>query len=80
MSAPQHRRDEPPTGLAASAIACGSAGTNGFVVRRSIWLEAVRLERSAGLIYPAGQERRRLDNPVQAMDGRTRPYTEVTAR
>ena len=65
---------------AALRIACDDGGTSGFIAGRSIWKEAVGLERSARLIYLADEGKRRLDNLVQVMDGRARPYTEVTAR
>jgi tagatose-1,6-bisphosphate aldolase len=61
-------------------IACDAGGTSGFIAGRSIWKETVGMERSARQAYLADEGKRRLDNLVQVIDGRARPYTEVTAR
>ena len=47
---------------------------------RSIWKEAVGMERPARQAFLADEGKRRLDNLVQVIDGRARPYTEVTTR
>ncbi|MET3808788.1 tagatose-1,6-bisphosphate aldolase [Nakamurella sp. UYEF19] len=65
---------------AALRIACDDGGTSGFIAGRSIWKETVGLERTARIAYLADEGKRRLDNLVQVIDGRARPYTEVTAR
>ena len=65
---------------AALRISCDDGGTSGFIAGRSIWKEAVGMDRSARQAYLADEGRRRLDNLVQVIDGRARPYTEVTAR
>ncbi len=38
------------------------------------------MSRPARRTFLADEGRRRLDNLVQVIDGRARPYTEVTAR
>ena len=55
-------------------------GTSGFIAGRSIWKDAVGMEVTARRSFLADEGRRRLDNLVQVIDGRARPYTEVTAR
>lgn len=42
--------------------------------------EAVGMDREARQAYLADEGKRRLDNLVQVIDGRARPYTEVTTR
>ena len=65
---------------AALRISCDDGGTSGFIAGRSIWKEAVAMDRPARQAYLADEGRRRLDNLVQVIDGRARPYTEVTVR
>jgi tagatose-1,6-bisphosphate aldolase len=65
---------------AALRIACDDGGTSGFIAGRSIWKEAVGMEPAVRRAYLAEEGKRRLDNLVQVIDGRARPYTEVTAR
>lgn len=42
--------------------------------------QAVGMGHPARPAHPADEERRRLDNLVQVIDGRARPYTEVTTQ
>lgn len=65
---------------AALRISCDDGGTSGFIAGRSIWKEAVGMDRPARQAYLADEGKRRLDNLVQVIDGRARPYTEVTTR
>lgn len=53
-------------------------GASGFIAGRSMWKEAVGMDRQARQAYLADERKQRLDNLVQVMDGRARPYTEVT--
>ncbi len=46
----------------------------------SVWKEAIGMSSPARQIFLAHEGPRRLDNLVQVIDGRARPYTEVTAR
>ncbi len=61
-------------------ISCDDGGTSGFIAGRSIWKDAVGMSRTARQSFLADEGQRRLDNLVQVIDGRARPYTEVTAR
>jgi len=65
---------------AALRISCDDGGTSGFIAGRSIWKEAVGMDRARRQAFLADEGKRRLDNLVQVIDGRARPYTEVTAR
>jgi len=65
---------------AALRVSCDEGGTSGFIAGRSIWKETVGMDRPARQAYLADEGKRRLDNLVQVIDGRARPYTEVTAR
>ena len=65
---------------AALRISCDAGGASGFIAGRSIWKEAVGMDRPTRQAYLADEGRRRLDNLVQVIDGRARPYTEVTTR
>ncbi|QNK81679.1 hypothetical protein [Nakamurella sp. PAMC28650] len=65
---------------AALRISCDDGGTSGFIAGRSIWKDAVGMSRPERQAFLADEGRRRLDNLVQVIDGRARPYTEVTAR
>lgn len=65
---------------AALRISCDDGGASGFIAGRSIWKEAVGMDRAARQAYLADEGKRRLDNLVQVIDGRARPYTEVTTR
>jgi tagatose-1,6-bisphosphate aldolase len=65
---------------AALRIACDDGGTSGFIAGRSIWKEAVGMDRRTRQAFLGDVGKRRLDNLVQVIDGRARPYTEVTAR
>ncbi len=46
----------------------------------SVWKEAIGMSSPARQTFLAHEGPRRLDNLVQVIDGRARPYTEVTAR
>lgn len=61
-------------------IACDAGGTSGFIAGRSIWKDAVGMDRPTRQAFLADEGKRRLDNLVTVIDGRARPYTEVTAR
>lgn len=65
---------------AALRVSCDEGGTSGFIAGRSIWKDAVGLDRETRQAFLADEGKRRLDNLVQVIDGRARPYTEVTAR
>ncbi|SDO52064.1 tagatose 1,6-diphosphate aldolase [Nakamurella panacisegetis] len=65
---------------AALRISCDAGGASGFIAGRSIWKDAVGMDQVTRKAYLADEGRRRLDNLVQVIDGRARPYTEVTAR
>ncbi len=65
---------------AALRISCDAGGASGFIAGRSIWKDAVGMSRPERQAFLADEGRRRLDNLVQVIDGRARPYTEVTAR
>ena len=54
--------------------------TVGIPDARSIRNEAVGMDGAAPTAYLADEGKRRLDNLVQVIDGRARPYTEVTSR
>ncbi len=58
-------------------ISCDEGGTSGFIAGRSIWKEAVGMERPARQEFLGNEGRRRLDALVQVIDGRARPYSEV---
>ena len=65
---------------AALRVSCDEGGTSGFIAGRSIWKDAVGMEVTARRSFLADEGKRRLDNLVQVIDGRARPYTEVTVR
>ena len=65
---------------AALRVSCDEGGTSGFIAGRSIWKDAVGMDRQTRQAFLADEGKRRLDNLVQVIDGRARPYTEVTAR
>ena len=65
---------------AALRISCDAGGASGFIAGRSIWKDAVGMDVEARTSFLADEGKRRLDNLVQVIDGRARPYTEVTAR
>jgi tagatose-1,6-bisphosphate aldolase len=58
-------------------ISCDEGGTSGFIAGRSIWKEAVGMDRPTRQEFLANEGRRRLDALVKVIDGRARPYTEV---
>ena len=61
-------------------VACDEGGTSGFIAGRSIWKDAVPLDEPARRAYLAGEGRLRLENLVEVIDGRARPYTSVSPR
>ncbi len=65
---------------AALRVSCDEGGTSGFIAGRSIWKDAVGMDSQTRQAFLADEGKRRLDNLVQVIDGRARPYTEVTAR
>ncbi len=65
---------------AALRVSCDEGGTSGFIAGRSIWKDAVGMDRPTRQAFLSEEGRRRLDSLVQVIDGRARPYTEVTAR
>jgi tagatose-1,6-bisphosphate aldolase len=65
---------------AALRISCDEGGASGFIAGRSIWKDAVGMSRPQRQAFLADEGKRRLDSLVQVIDGRARPYTEVTAR
>ena len=58
-------------------VACDDGGTSGFIAGRSIWKEAVGMDRPTRQAFLADEGRRRLDDLVKVIDGRARPYTKV---
>lgn len=60
-------------------VACDEGGTSGFIAGRSIWKDAVAMDEPERRSYLAGEGRRRLENLVEVIDGRARPYTSVTS-
>lgn len=60
---------------AAVRVSCDEGGASGFIAGRSIWKEAVGMERTARQQFLAGEGRRRLDALVQVIEGRARPLT-----
>jgi len=58
-------------------ICCDEGGVSGFIAGRSIWKETVGLSQPERKDYLASEGMRRLDNLVQVIDGRARPFTTV---
>ncbi len=65
---------------AALRISCDEGGTSGFIAGRSIWKDAVGMDRVARQAFLADEGRRRLEKLVQVIDGRARPFTEVVKK
>ena len=61
-------------------ISCDEGGTSGFIAGRSIWKEAVGLSRSEAQEFLSDVGQPRLEKLVQVIDGRARPFTEVTSQ
>lgn len=61
-------------------ISCDEGGASGFIAGRAFWKDAVDLEgpRRRGFLDTVG--RRRLDQCVEAIDGRARPWATAGAR
>ena len=62
---------------AALRVACDAGGTSGFIAGRSIWKDTVGLAQPERQAYLASEGKRRLENLVQVMDGRARPFTDL---
>jgi tagatose-1,6-bisphosphate aldolase len=58
-------------------ISCDEGGVSGFIAGRSIWKEAVGMDRPARQEFLSSEGRRRLDALVKVIDGRARPYSKV---
>ena len=56
---------------------CDDGGASGFIAGRSIWKEAVGMDRSARREFLGGEGKRRLADLVEVIDGRARPFTAV---
>jgi tagatose-1,6-bisphosphate aldolase len=59
-------------------ISCDEGGASGFIAGRAIWAEAVGMPRDQRQAFLGDEGRRRLDECVSVIDGRARPFTEVT--
>lgn len=57
----------------ATRISCDEGGASGFIAGRSIWKEAVGMERPARQEFLAVEGRRRLDALVRVIEGRATP-------
>ncbi len=55
-------------------VCCDEGGTSGFIAGRSIWKDTVGLSQSDRKAYLADEGKRRLDNLLQVIDGRARPF------
>jgi tagatose-1,6-bisphosphate aldolase len=62
--------------LEAIVNACDEGGACGFIAGRVYWKEAVALEGDERKAFLAGTGRRRLEQSVQTMSGRARPWSE----
>lgn len=58
-------------------ICCDEGGVSGFIAGRSIWKDTVGLSHPQRQAYLAGEGMRRLDNLLDVIDGRARPFTDV---
>ena len=58
-------------------ISCDEGGTSGFIAGRSVWKDTVGMSRPDRRGHLAGEGKRRLENLVQVIDGRARPFTEA---
>ncbi|GAA2010910.1 DUF2090 domain-containing protein [Nakamurella flavida] len=59
-------------------VSCDDGGVSGFIAGRAIWRETVGMTRPDRQAYVASEGRRRLENCVQAIAGRARPFTDFT--
>ena len=66
-----------PKFLEAVVISCEDGGACGFIAGRVYWKEAVALEGEARREFLATTGRERLEQSVQAMSGRARPWYEA---
>ncbi len=69
-----------PAFLEAVATSCEEGGACGFIAGRVYWKEAVALEGAARREFLATTGRERLEQSVQAMSGRARPWYEAGTR
>jgi tagatose-1,6-bisphosphate aldolase len=65
--------------LRAVATACDEGGASGFLAGRVYWREAVAMESPARKEFLSTAGRGRLEQSLQAMDGRAQPWTAVGA-
>lgn len=57
-------------------ISCDEGGASGFIAGRALWKEAVGMAPQARRTYLADVAARRLDDCVEAISGRARPWNE----
>jgi tagatose-1,6-bisphosphate aldolase len=60
-------------------ISCDEGGASGFIAGRAVWKDAVGMEPEERRHFLADEGRRRLDGCLDAIKGRARSWTEVTA-
>jgi tagatose-1,6-bisphosphate aldolase len=58
-------------------ISCDEGGASGFIAGRAFWKDAVDLEGPARYEFLSTEGRRRLEECVDAIDGRARPWASV---
>ena len=63
--------------LEAVVTSCEDGGACGFIAGRVYWKEAVALDGEARREFLATTGRKRLEQSVQAMSGRARPWYEA---
>ncbi|MFY0409468.1 hypothetical protein [Solicola sp. PLA-1-18] len=61
-------------------VSCDEGGASGFIAGRSVWKDAVGMERSARQAYLADEGKRRLDGCLSAMEGRAVPWNQVSPK
>jgi tagatose-1,6-bisphosphate aldolase len=59
-------------------VSCDDGGASGFIAGRAIWKDTVGMDRPSRQAYLADEGKRRLEGCLQAIDGRARPYTEIS--
>ena len=59
-------------------VSCDDGGASGFITGRAIWKDTVGMDRPGRQAYLADEGKRRLEGCLQAIDGRARPYTEIS--
>ncbi len=60
-------------------VSCDEGGVSGFIAGRAIWKDAVGLPAGDRLAYLADTGKRRLDECLEVIDGRARPWREVAS-